>query len=210
MAFVWHKVNKSELETMNKIMHLLDAAWYAVARACAWSSQIEYLPAYVNRRDLHESHSLGLIPASYGLTTAPGAARLIVENEQYNELQIMELMTCARNALSFLENTISTLQLSRESLDSDDGDDGDDETRFVIESLEETQNWCKKAVTGTKQALRLLRDSFLGKRAFDRLYTAAKRGEKRLIKERRRLGLECASAIGPIGEELDLVDLNQI
>lgn len=202
-----HGISEARLKTLQAALDKSDSSWFALARACAFSSQLELLKHFYQIDGLHESHVLGLIPSAYHLSTAPGAFRNMVESQEEQLVLTCLAYSCTMKALPFLVNALAETRAMRTALPSQDEESTTDESEDDEERprplddkgrevMDATERWLQRAIDDAVASVRLL-EKFTGPRRWSIVVKEAAAREKRAVKVRRCKGLQTSSAIGP-------------
>lgn len=212
-----HKLSGADLALAKQALELADASWFALARACAFSSQLEFSHHFYRLPGLHESHTIGFIPGSYHLTSAPGGLRNMVERGKFTVMQAATVKSCLENALPFLASALEhTERLAQvmasadevsSSSDSDtacDPESGDDVPICVWARrvVSDTRGWTIQADKLAREALDLLHALARSLGVLKELEAETEPRAQRSARFRLRHNLHTSSAIGPQGNGL--------
>jgi len=211
-----HKLSGETLQLAEKSLKKADASWFALARACAFSSQLEFSHHFYRLPGLHESHVMGFIPGSYHLTSAPGGLRNMVERKKFTSMQAATVKNCLENALPFLANALKhTARLAQamasadevsSSSESDTGCEQDSEAplcAWARRVVSDTEEWTKKADQLAREALDLLHELAAEFQLGKLIGSESRARAARSARFRLQRGLHVSSAIGPQGNALE-------
>jgi hypothetical protein len=217
--------DKARFAILKQALDKSDSSWFALARACASSSQLELLRHFYTLEGLHESHALGLDPAAYHMTTAPGAFRLMYEAREENLSALCLAYSCTMKSLPFLVNAMYWTAKMKASLptleeESTTGSDSADDqaaaqaTPLLKSSLDKrasdlidaTLKWIQKSLDDAINSLQKL-SSFVGPKRWILVVKETKSRELRAVELRKQKGLHVCSTIGPDANALPPFEL---
>lgn len=89
-----------KIRQADKISNKLNRAKQHLEYTCAYSSQLKNVLGTLTLPELHNLHVYCIVPVSYYITTAAGAAKLVADSDKWTVPCLMSIYNCIQDAVT--------------------------------------------------------------------------------------------------------------